>query len=101
MNNDKLSLCTELEESPAKSGFYPLEKLLPKQCCSVKILIHALKPVKYSIQAEFNYDQGKVEAILVETEVEPSIEAELPIGVVILAYTLTRLSLNFTLRVPD
>ena len=100
MSNNESSSCIELQESAEKKGLYSLAELLPEECCSVKIPFHALTPGKYKIQAQFTYNEGKLEPLTVTTEVNSTLEAELNIGIVMIAYTLTRLSLNFTLSSP-
>jgi hypothetical protein len=95
------SSCIALEEitqgGKLRAKKFELDELKPAECCLVKIPFHALKPGKHTIQAQFTYKEGKLNPIMAMTEVDSTIEAELNIGIVMLAFTLTRLSLNFTL----
>ncbi len=75
-----------------------LEKLDPEQCYSIETFFHALKPGKYTIQAKFSYKEGDPKILETNTFVEQKLEAALNVGGVILAYTLMRLSLNFSLE---
>jgi len=95
MNKHKPHPCESLA---LKNGTCTLAKLPPTQCCSVKIPFQPIKPGRYTIQASFTYNEGTLEPIKINTIVDSTLELTLNIGVVMFAYVLTRLSLNFTTR---
>ncbi len=99
MEKNLQAACKQREVAIGES--LSLEQLEPQECYSIKVPFHALTPGKFTIQANFNYNEGKVESLEVRTQVEAKLEAELTLGVALFAYTLTRLSLNFTLSTPD
>ncbi|MDQ8039544.1 MAG: hypothetical protein REH83_03970 [Rickettsiella sp.] len=74
-----------------------IEKMESGDCCVMKIYFHALNPGKYIIQATFTYNEGAPIILKTSTVVESKIEAAFNIGIIVIAYTLTRLNLNFKL----
>lgn len=90
--------CELRELLPEEGGKLELKKLDPGQCIFIKTSFHALKPEKYTIQADLTYNEGDPITIATSTLVEPKLEAEFNIACIMLAHTLTRLSLNFSLE---
>jgi hypothetical protein len=98
MDINKESVCEVETELLPDGEAFRVEKLEAGKCCSIKVPFHALQPGEYTIQAKFSYAQAEEAKVLtVKTEVGSTIEATLNLGVIMIAYTLTRLSLNFTL----
>lgn len=97
MDDIELIEDTAVEKRSSKDALKTVKKLEPGESHSVSYFLYPKTPGKYTVQAKFIYNEG--EPLIQETctTVGNKIEASFKIGVVIVAYALTRLSLHFIL----
>ena len=90
---------SKVVELPLNENQAQLAALAPGQSCQVTVPFQPLTAGNYTIRVELTHSEAGEPLVLESsTAVESSIEAELALGVVMLAYVLIRVSLQFTLE---